>query len=77
MQILLNEYTLAILCGGISYLTYLISNSLVSGTGKTVRIQEDDGPKTPKTILKSSTSETTESAEGDEDGHETDPDEQV
>ena len=77
MQIVLNEYTLAILCGGISYLTYWISNSVVSGTGKTVRIQEDDGPKTPKTILKSSTSETAESGEGDEDGHETDPDEQV
>ena len=77
MQIILNEYTLALLCGGISYLTYFISNSLVPGEGKTVRIVEDESPKTPKTILKNSATETNETVEGDEEGHETDPDEQV
>ncbi len=78
MQITLNEYTLAILCGGISYLTYFLTNTLAPGAGKSVRIQDDAKPKSRKTILKSSNSEANDSnVDDDEEEDEADMDEQV
>lgn len=78
MQITLNEYTLAILCGGISYLTYFLTNTLAPGAGKSVRIQDDAKPKSRKTILKSSNSEANDSnVDDDEEEDEADMDEQM
>jgi hypothetical protein len=76
MQITLNEYTLALLCGGISCLTYLLTTTVGPAVGKTVRIHEDGKKKTRKTILKSSNSETNESVDEEEED-EADVDEQV
>ena len=77
MQIILNEYTLAILCGGISCLTYFLTTSLGPAAGKTVRIHEDvQKKKSRKTILKSSNSETNDSVDEEEED-EADVDEQV
>ena len=77
MQVVLNEYTLALLCGGISCLTYFLTTSLVPATGKTVRIQDDSKRKNRKPILKSSNSETNDSVDEEDVDDEADVDEQV
>lgn len=67
MQITLNEYTLALLCGGISCLTYLLTSTFTSSS-KTVRIQDEGSKKkNRKTILKSNNSETNDSVDEEED----------
>ena len=78
MQVVLNEYTLALLCGGISCLTYFLTTTLAPATGKTVRIQDDSKRKNRKPILKSTNSEANDSVDDEEDDDdEADADEQV
>lgn len=76
MQVVLNEYTLALLCGGISCLTYFLTTTLAPATGKTVRIKDDSKRKSRKPILKPSNSETNDSVDDEDDDDEPDVDEQ-
>lgn len=78
MIIQLNEYTLALLCGGISCLTYLLTTTFSPSYGKSVRIQDGAKKKTrkTKTILKATNSETNDSPD-DEEEEEDDVDDQV
>ena len=79
MQVVLNEYTLALLCGGISCLTYFLTSGLAAAsTGKTVRIKDESKRKSRKPILKASNSETNDSVDDEEDDDdEAEVDEQV
>lgn len=78
MQVVLNEYTLALLCGGISCLTYFLTTTLSPAAGKTVRIKDDSKRKSRKPILKSTNSEANDSVDDEDDEEdEADVDEQV
>jgi hypothetical protein len=78
MQVVLNEYTFALLCGGISCITYFLTTTLAPAAGKTVRIKDDSKRKSRKPILKSTNSETQDSVDDEEDDEdEADADEQV